>query len=100
MVTNSEAVGRGDNSPAMLVARIERLPRTFWHLKTRIIVGTATFFDGFDAITIAYVLPVLIGMWKLQPSQIGLLISSGYIGQIAGAFLFGWLGDRWGRIPS
>jgi putative MFS transporter len=100
MMSQGELAGRGENSPAMLIARIERLPRTFWHLKARIIVGTATFFDGFDAITIAYVLPVLIGMWKLAPSQIGLLISSGYLGQIVGAFLFGWLGDRWGRIPT
>jgi putative MFS transporter len=100
LIAESKSAVLGDSSAAMLIARIERLPRTFWHLKARIIVGTATFFDGFDAITIAYVLPVLIGMWKLAPSQIGLLISSGYIGQIAGALLFGWLGDRWGRIPS
>ncbi|HVA11686.1 MAG TPA: MFS transporter [Stellaceae bacterium] len=100
MIAESELFGRGANSPGMLIARLERLPRTFWYLKARIIVGTATFFDGFDAITIAYVLPVLIGTWRLEPSQIGLLISSGYIGQVAGAILFGWLGDRWGRIPS
>jgi putative MFS transporter len=100
MIAESESAARSDNSPGMLIARLERLPRTFWYLKARIVVGTATVFDGFDAISIAYVLPVLIGMWKLEPSQIGLLISSGYIGQIAGALLFGWLGDRWGRIPS
>jgi MFS transporter, putative metabolite:H+ symporter len=100
MIADKAFASGGDNSAAMLIARIERLPRTFWYVKARMIVGTATFFDGFDAITIAYVLPVLIGMWKLAPGQIGLLISSGYIGQIAGAILFGWLGDKWGRIPT
>ncbi len=42
-----------------VVARIERLPISTWHLKARIIIGIATFFDAFDAFSIAFVLPVL-----------------------------------------
>ena len=63
-------------SPEEVVARIERLPASWWQVKTRIIVGTATFFDAFDALAIASVLPALVPMWKLTPPQIGLLISA------------------------
>jgi putative MFS transporter len=83
-----------------IVARIERIPACSWHMKARIIVGTATFFDAFDALTIAYILPVLVPLWQLKPGQIGNLISTGYVGQIAGALFFGWLAERKGRIVA
>ncbi len=88
--------GSADN----VVARIERLPTSWWHVKTRIIVGVATFFDAFDALAIATVLPVLVPMWKLTPPEIGLLISAGFLGQLIGALLFGWIGERFGRMPA
>ena len=83
-----------------IVARIERLPTSWWHVKTRIIVGVATFFDAFDAIAIATVLPVLVPMWKLTGPDIGFMISAGYVGQLIGALLFGWIGERYGRMPA
>src|SRR6476660_9211450 len=73
-----------------VVARSERLPTSWWHVKTRIIVGVATFFDAFDAIAIATVLPVLVPMWKLTGPDIGFMISPGYVGELIGALLFGW----------
>lgn len=83
-----------------LVARIERLPFRRWHIKTRLIVGTATFFDAVDVLMIAYILPVLIPLWHIRPTQIGLLISSGYVGQLAGSLFFGWYAEKRGRISS
>ena len=83
-----------------VVARIERLPTSWWHVKTRIIVGVATFFDAFDALAIATVLPVLVPLWKLTGPQIGFMISAGYLGQLIGALLFGWIGERFGRMPA
>ena len=56
-----------------IVARLERLPISWWHVKTRIIIGVATFFDAFDALAIASVLPVIVPIWKLRRPQIGLL---------------------------
>jgi putative MFS transporter len=53
--------------------------------KTRIVVGTATFFDAFDALTIAYILPAFIPLWHLAPSDIGWLISTGYVSPAVGS---------------
>src|SRR5229473_6218113 len=83
-----------------VVARIERLPTSWWQVKTRIIVGVATFFDAFDALAIATVLPVLAPLWKLTPPQIGILISAGFLGQLVGALLFGWVAERFGRMTA
>ena len=83
-----------------VVARIERLPTSWWHVRTRIIVGIATFFDAFDALAIATVLPVLAPMWKLTGPQIGYMISAGFIGQLVGALLFGSVAERFGRRRS
>jgi putative MFS transporter len=96
MSMNSVAPGGVDN----VVARIERLPISWWHVRTRIIVGVATFFDAFDAIAIATVLPVLVPMWKLTGPDIGFMISAGYVGQLIGAVLFGWIAERYGRMPA
>jgi len=82
-----------------IAARIERLPLSTWHLKILVPIGTGWFFDAFDALAIAYVLPVLAGLWKLTPPQIGELIAVGYVGQVIGSIFFGWLAERIGRVP-
>src|SRR5256886_12802635 len=83
-----------------IVARLERLPTSWWQVRTRIIVGVATFFDAFDALAIASVLPVIVPLWKLTPPQIGFLISAGFLGQLVGALLFGWIAERYGRMTA
>ncbi|MFL6930759.1 MAG: MFS transporter [Xanthobacteraceae bacterium] len=83
-----------------VVARIERLPASAWQVKVRIIIGIATFFDAFDALAIASVLPAIVPLWKLSPQQIGLLISAGFLGQLMGALVFGWVSERYGRITA
>ncbi len=89
---------RGDTRH--VAARLERLPYCSWHRNMRLIICTAWFFDAFDSITIAYVLPPLIGMWHLAPQQIGSLIAVGFAGQLIGAIGFGWIAERWGRVNS
>lgn len=85
---------------ADLLFRIENVPFSRWHTRARIIMGSATFFDAFDALSLAFALPVLIGLWHLTATQIGVLIAAGYLGQFIGALLFGWLAERFGRVPS
>jgi putative MFS transporter len=85
-------------SEMTIAARIERLPPSAWHVRMRLIIGMATFFDAFDLITIATILPTLISMWKLTPPQIGWLISVAFFGQALGAVGFGYLAERIGRV--
>jgi len=85
---------------AELLTRFENLPFTRWHTRARIVVGSATFFDGFDSLSLAFALPVLIRLWKITPAESGLLISSSYVGQIFGALTFTWLAEKHGRIRS
>jgi putative MFS transporter len=85
---------------AALLTRFENLPYTRWHARARIIVGSATFFDGFDSLSLAFALPVLIRLWQITPAESGLLISSSYVGQIFGALTFSWLAEKYGRIRS
>jgi putative MFS transporter len=83
-----------------LIARLERVPFSRWHLRPRIIVGSATFFDAFDALALAFVLPVLVPLWDLSPGQVGSLISIGYLGQFLGALIFGSLAEAIGRVRA
>ena len=83
-----------------LLARLESIPFSRWHLRARLIVGSATFFDAFDALSLAFVLPVLVRLWTITPAEIGWLIAIGYLGQFVGALVFGALAERYGRIRS
>ena len=87
-------------SEQSIAARIERLPISSWYVKMRVAIGVATFFDGFDALAIAFVLPVLVGAWNITPPQIGVLISISFVGQALGALFFGWLAERIGRVQT
>src|SRR5438874_2808754 len=83
-----------------LIARLENVPFSRWHAKARIVVGSATFFDAFNALSLAFALPVLIKLWHITPAQSGFLISASYVGQLVGALLFSALAEKFGRIPS
>lgn len=59
-----------------------------------------TFFDGFDMNVIAFVAPELASALHLNKLMLGNLFSAGLAGTMIGGFLFGYLGDRFGRRPS
>lgn len=83
-----------------IAARMERLPLTRTQVKARIVVGTATFFDGYDSLVIGLVMPVLVGAWHLTTSEIGFILSGTFFGQLLGALLFPYLAERYGRLRS
>src|SRR5258708_12459460 len=80
-----------------LLTRMESVPFSRWHMRARVIMGSATFFDAFDALSIAVVLPVLTETWKITPTEIGFLISPTYIGQVIRALIFSRLAENYGR---
>src|ERR1700690_2383828 len=62
-------------------------------------MGSATFFDAFNALSIALVLPLLAREWHITPPQIGIMIGVSYLGQVFGALAFSRAAEQWGRIP-
>jgi putative MFS transporter len=88
----------GAGSEADVVARLERLPVSWWHVRARLVLGTATFFDAFDILAVSFALPVLAVAWKLTPPEIGAVLSAAFVGQLIGAFIAGAAAERYGRL--
>lgn len=65
-----------------------------------VISWIVTFFDGFDMNVIAFVAPDLAVALHLNRVMLGNVFSAGLAGTMIGGFLFGYLGDRFGRRPS
>lgn len=83
-----------------IVARLERLPVSRWHVTIILLLGVAIFFDSFDSLALAYVLPVIVPAWHIPPANIGALIGIANLGQAIGAFSFGVIAERIGRVPA
>jgi putative MFS transporter len=83
-----------------IAARLERLPYSRWHITVSAFLGVAIFFDSFDSLAIAYVLPVLREQWHIAPQSIGGLISIANLGQALGAFIFGYAAEKIGRTTA
>jgi MFS transporter, putative metabolite:H+ symporter len=106
-VSLANAAPRSEASPAVdaeaaanqLIARMEQVPTSRWFVIARVVMGSATFFDAFNALSIAFVLPILVPLWHITPPEIGILIGASYVGQIVGALVFSWGAERYGRIP-
>jgi MFS transporter, putative metabolite:H+ symporter len=84
----------------LLITRLEAVPISGWHVRPRLVVGSATFFDAFDTLTLAFVLPALVAPWNLSSTHIGALIAAGYLGQLVGALIFGEVAERYGRVRA
>jgi putative MFS transporter len=82
----------------MIAARLDRLPVSAWHIRVRLILGIATFFDAFDILAISFALPAIVGPWHLSPQQVGGVLSAAFLGQLIGAFAAGWAAELFGRL--
>lgn len=99
-ISAAPALDGGNPSEHDIVARIERLPLSRWHLRAIGLIGLASFFDAFDSLTIAFVMPVLAVAWNISASAVGLLISIGFVGQLLGAILLTQCAERFGRLKT
>jgi len=99
---NTKTMAGGPNAArvnAELVARLERLPLTRRLTLIRVVIGSATFFDAYTVLAIAFAMPQLSSEWHLNAGEIGMILSAGYVGQIFGSLFFGHLAERIGRLP-
>jgi putative MFS transporter len=96
-----QAHAQGTASAAQLIAaRLDRLPVSSWHIRVRLILGIATFFDAVDLLAISFALPAIAGPWQLSPQQIGMVISAAFAGQLIGALVAGWAAEMFGRLRT
>ena len=84
----------------LVTARLERLPISRWHITICVVMGFALFFEGFEILSTAYVVPVLREEWRITPQQIGYLISVAFAGQVAASLISGWIADSIGRLKT
>ncbi|QCI64549.1 MFS transporter [Phreatobacter stygius] len=78
-------------------ARLDRLPVSNVHRKIFTLVAIGMFFEGFDIYLAASVLGSTLRSNFSTIAQNGLFISATFVGMMLGAFLAGFLGDRYGR---
>ena len=81
-------------------ARLDRLPVTPFHRKIFALVALGMFFDGFDIYIAGSVLGATVHSGFSTVAQNGLFISATFVGMMLGAFLTGFVGDRFGRRVS
>jgi len=77
--------------------RIEKLPVTPMLWKVLFLAGIGWLFDAMDQGMVAGVMAAIEKVWKLTPTDLGLLGSASAIGMAIGAAIAGMVADRWGR---
>lgn len=80
-----------------LLARLERLPVSRFHYRLLVLVGIGWLFDAMDTGLIGFILTTLGKEWALSATQLGYVVSIGFLGMAFGAMCAGFLADRFGR---
>ena len=82
-----------------LDARLDRVPVTGRHVLWIIVLGGAYFIEIFDNVAFSLLAPAVRAEFSLGIEQVGLIISSVFVGALLGSLVGGRLSDRIGRRP-
>lgn len=82
---------------AELLARLENLPMSRWHVQFYIIIMLALITDNADNGIQAAINAILVKEWHITVLDVGIIGSASAFGALVGAALFGWMGDVLGR---
>lgn len=98
MGMDGKPLSPGKLTPAVIGLAIDDVPinrRLFFLI---FICMFGTLFDSFDNALLSYAMPGIRKEFQLDPAQLGLVGASAQWGMAVGAYLWGWIGDRKGRV--
>ncbi|MEO8808755.1 MAG: MFS transporter [Rhodanobacter sp.] len=77
--------------------RLDGLRWNRFHTVALMVLGVGWGFDAFEVTLISNVLGVLREQWQLSATQMSWIFGVWFLGLMLGAFVFGWVADRFGR---
>lgn len=77
--------------------RLDSLPATREHWRLVVLSGLGWMFDAMDVGLVGFVLVGIGRDWHLKATDLGLILSAGFLGLFVGALVAGRLADRYGR---
>ncbi|MFF2044147.1 MFS transporter [Kitasatospora sp. NPDC058170] len=93
MAVNAPAV----NGPALIAARMNRLPLTRTHRRLVLTVGLAMFFDMYEIFMSGVLGAVMRERYHLDRTEVSAVLASVFVGMFIGVLAVGRLSDRLGR---
>jgi len=88
-----------NRTPLDLQRLIDERPLTRFQVLVIVICGAIALMDGYDAQSMGFVAPALSADLHISRAALGPLLSSGLLGMVIGALIFGPLADHIGRKP-
>lgn len=80
-----------------LVARLDRLPPSRFHVQVLLIAGLSLFFDTLDTAVTGFAFAAFRTEWGLGGLALGVTSAIGLSGYLVGSVLVGFVADRFGR---